>query len=635
MDRRRWLLLLGSIAVGATAFLVLRRPPCPPAAQKLATVWDADRRLELQRSLAGNRPALKAIEAAFDGFATHWSAGWDQSCADRDATAPALARQRLCLDGRLAQLAALSELFSRAEPAVVNNAVLVVERLNAFGPCNEQIAEVPGRGRAQLALAQRKIARSDVLRRTGKHPDALAAANEALALAQAAKYPPLIAQALLERAEEERATGKPEAAEATLAQAQVAAEAGQDFETLTRICVSHLVLLGSQPQRAAKADGWVKRAEEALAHLPHPALQADLELTVAMLRMEQHRPADAEPAARRARKLFETNHQTARMLDATGLLGQALLAQGKFDEAIVQAQALLAGRLGLLGEDHPQTLRARIGVGETLLKAGRSEEALAALEPLAEAQLAGLPPVAAATALCSRGTARTRLRSALGLEDLKRCVALMAGALGEQSPSTAGAHDALAAGWRLQADLRHAVDEHERAIAAFGTQRSAATASAHASYAVTLLAQADASAAHQRAKLALAIFDQLPADQAIDPCPALWALAEAGTRLKKPSAQADARAALGCLANQPRRGAELGRAALTLATLLGKTPEAIDLLKTAATDPSVQLVALDALAALRPFDPEAGCAAAIEALVRAPTEAREKAAKGCKLPRLP
>ncbi len=634
MDGRRWILLIGSIAVGAMVFLFLRREPCASAEQKLRTVWDASRRAELQKSFAANRGALEAVEAAFETFVSRWSTDWDQTCADKSSSTQVLARKRVCLDGRLAQLAALSELFSQADSAVVSNARVSIERLSAFGPCNDAIAEVPLRSRAEIALAQRKIARSDVLRRAGRHPDALSAANEAIVLAQAAKYAPVLAEALLARADDQRAGGKLEDAERSLDDAQRVAEAGRDFETLTRICISHLVLLGSQPRRAQRADDWVKCADDALKKFPQPALRADLDLAIAVLRMEQGRPAESEVAARRALEGFSKNAQPARTLDATGLLAQALSAQGKLEAAIPLAQRALDGRLALLGDSHPQTLRARLLLAETLLKANRAEQTLATFESLTEPQLSALPPATAAAVLCCRGKARTLLRDVQGLEDVKRCDALLSQTLGEDHPSTGPAHDAVAAALRLRSDYRHAGDAHELAIAAFGAARSAENAAAHASYAETLLAQGKTAAAYERVKRALAIFDQVPKDRAIDPCPALWVFAEAGLRLKKPTTLADARAALGCVAEQPNRKPEVARASLTLAGALGATADAIPLLQVAATDPAVQLPALDALAALRPIDPAAGCAAAIEALVRERTDRREKAARGCKLPRL-
>lgn len=142
--------------------------------------------------------------------------------------------------------------------------------------------------------------------------------------------------------------------------------------------------------------------------------------------------------------------------------------------------------------------------------------------------------------------------------------------------------------------------------------------------------------AYARARSALEIFEQLPS---ADACEARGAFATATVRLRKPAAVKVLRTALACFAEHPRHKQEpvphsLAVASLSLATSLGRNREAIPLLQTAAKDPSLKLPALDALAALRPLDAEAGCAAAIEALVREPSARREKATKGCKLPRL-
>ena|GEM_PF-4869167 len=623
-------MLVVCIAIGAAAVMVyLRRERCEPSTLKLAGVWDEGRKLDLQKSFAANRDALKTIEASLDAFTSTWATTWDAACADEKAPR----NIRYCLDGRLAHVAALSDAFSRTD-ADIANAPVALERLAALGACNPGLAEPPRGGRAERTLAQSKIARSEVLRRAGKREDAAASATEAVALAEKSLYAPLLAEALLVRADELRSAGKAAQAEQTLARAQSAALLGNDLETLSRICLSTIVLLGSQPSRAAKAEPAVACVTDALLKLPSPAIEAELHLALALLRLEQGKPPEAAAEAKAAREAFVKNNQPVRALDAAGILVQSLGTQGKLDDAAALAAEVLKERAAILGDGHVQTSRARLALGQLKLKAHRPQEALDALTPLTAALMAALPPANQTAVLCARGKAMLLLKQPAALVALKGCSTLADATFGSGQLATAPAHDALAAGLRAQNDVRHAIDEHLLAITALGSAKTPDAAAAHGSYAVTLVKKGDFGPARARAKLSLQIFDQVPADQSIDPCAALWAFAEAGARLRSPTAVKEARAALGCVEDQPRRDDELARAALTLGLLLDKNREAIGLLKTAANEPSLKLTALDALATLRPIDAAAACAAAIEALVREPNPSREKAAKGCStLPR--
>lgn len=625
MDRRRWTLLLVCIAIGAAAAMFyLRRDRCEPSAAKLAGVWDEGRKAGLRKS---NRGAFEKLEASLDAFTAKWATAWDATCADDKAPR----NVRYCLDGRLAQVSALTDAFDRLDPDVAN-APVALERLAALGACNPGLADPPRGGREERDRAQAKIARSEVLRRAGKKDEA--AASEAVVLAEKSMYAPLLAEALLVRADELRTSGKIAQAEQTLARAQSAALLGNDLETLSRICLSTVVLLGGQPSRAAKAEPAIACVTDALMKLPSPAMSAELHLAVALLRLENGKPVEASSEAKTAREAFAKNNQPVRALDAAGILAQALGTLGKLDDAAALAAEVVAGRVERLGEGHVQTSRARLALGQLQLKGYRPQEAIDALAPITQTQMAALPPANQTSVLCARGKAMSMLKQPAALVALKGCTTLADATFGAGQLATAPAHDALAAGLRLQNDVRHAIDEHVLALTAFGTTKTPEAAAAHGSYAVTLVKKGDFGPARARAKLALQIFDQVPAEQVIDPCAALWAFAEAGARLHAPTAAKEARAAMGCIEDQPRRDDERARAALTLGLLLDKNKEAIGLLQTAAKDPSLQLTALDALATLRPIASGAACAAAIEALVREANPAREKAAKGCStLPR--
>lgn len=630
---RRGLVVVAVAGVLAVALLVLKPEPCPSAAERLKGVWDADRKFELQKSFGARRDALVQAQAALDAFAAEWTLAWTGMCAQPEAEVKAKAA--VCLDGRRAELGALTEVLARADEAQLQTWAIGIERLTALEPCAQTARALPPKGkiaRAELAVAQLKTARSEAWRRAGRAPEALVAANEAVDAARSAKDQPVLAEALLAKAEVLRVTGKPSAAEDLLTEAMAAAEAGQDPVAQVRVAIARVVLWTASPKRFADADAAAQQAEGLK---PTPAWKAELDLAAAVLRLEQRRPAAAEALARAARAHFEAKQQWARRLDATGVLAQALTIEGKAEEAAALAQEALDGRAAMVGPDHPLTQRSRIFLAQSLLDAHQDARVLAVLEGLTETQLSTMPVASAAAALCCRATARTRLGQSSARDDAQRCLALTTTATGPSSAQTAQAHEALAEAWRLQKEDRKALGENEAAVSIYGAARSPGAGFALGSLAMTHLALGDFKLARAKAREGLSILDTVPAEHAIDPCPALWVFAEAGRRLKAGTAVAEARTALGCLGEHPGRLPEVARAALTLARALGKDPEAIGMFQKAARAPSpVQLEALDALAALKASAPEAGCAAAVEALVRERTDAREKAAKGCKLPRI-
>jgi serine/threonine protein kinase/tetratricopeptide (TPR) repeat protein len=531
--RRRWPIAAGIAAAALLAGVAFasRTDPCPPATAHLEGVWDAPRRAAIEQSFAAAPASLAAVLGAFDTFADGWTRAWQDTCAAtrvaHTQSEEVMARRMVCLDGRLSELAALSELFAHADAAVVSNAVFAVERLQSLEPCSDgellTLVELPANKeqRAEIATARLEIARSNALRKAGKHPEALAAANAAITHAKASRYRSAEAEALLALADEQRQTAKFKEAEVTLDEAQLAAEAGRDFESLAKICIAHIIVVGTHSMRPEEAEVWVKRAEGALEQMPRPALRAELDLALTVLRLAQMRPADSEAAARRAIEYFAAHKQQARTMDATGMLGEALAAKGEFPAAIAAERSAVDGRVSVLGADHPMTLRSRITLGEVLVKAGDFAEARKVLEAISEPVFQSLPPMSVAAAYCARGQARAQTGSAAGLDDLRSCVGWVTKAVGERHVYAGMAFDALAKGLRASGQLDAAVEAHAKAQAAFGDAKLVEAGNAAASFAQTLLKKGDVKGAQAQAAAALDLYDHMPAQLWADRCSAL------------------------------------------------------------------------------------------------------------------
>ena len=386
--RALWLGVAASVAA-ALATLVLNQPGagCEPEAP-FANVWDASRKAQIAKAFPGDPQTFEAVAAAFDRRTADWLASWKKSCeATRiQKTQPeeVLVRQRVCLDARLDDLRALSDLFINPTPGVVENAGLAVARLRPARACltGEAFDALPlpqdPRQRQSIAQARLELARSEARRTAGQSAEALESADAALALARLARYPPIEADAHLARVDPLRDLGRYDEARKELEAAALAAEAGRHFEALIRISVKNIRVIDSA--RTEEADGWIRRAENILQHSPRSDLQADLDLTVSILRLAQRRTAESRARALAALAYFEKAGDVANALAGRHIAALALRAQGKAGTALAELESALPGYDEALGPTHPLTLHVRMHLCEALLDLGRAADARMVLE---------------------------------------------------------------------------------------------------------------------------------------------------------------------------------------------------------------------------------------------------------------
>jgi eukaryotic-like serine/threonine-protein kinase len=388
-SRRPLWLALGASAAAALATFFLNQPGvgCEPKAP-FAGVWDGARRVEVQKAFAADPGTFESVAAALDRRTADWLSSWKESCeATRlKKTQPeeVLVRQRVCLDARLDDLRALSDLFTNPTPGVLENAGLAVARLKPARACltGEAFDALPlpqdARPRQSIAQARLELARSEARRTAGQSAEALESADAALALARLARYPPIEADAHLARVDPLRDLGRYQEARQELEQAALAAEAGRHFEALIRISVKNIRVIDSA--RAEEADGWIRRAENILQHSGRPDLQADLDLTVSILRLAQRRTAESRARALAALAYFERAGDVANALAGRHIAALALRAQGKAGAALAELEAALPGYDEALGPTHPLTLHVRMHLCEALLDLGRAGDARKVLE---------------------------------------------------------------------------------------------------------------------------------------------------------------------------------------------------------------------------------------------------------------
>jgi tRNA A-37 threonylcarbamoyl transferase component Bud32/tetratricopeptide (TPR) repeat protein len=373
LSRRRrgwWLAAAAVVATGAAVAVgvaVSAGDPCGDARRELAGVWDDRAR---GRLVAATSPALAADLAR---HADGWVAAHDEACraahvyGELDATA--LARATACLDGRRRTLAAVVERLAASDPRIAAAAPLP-----AASDCvdRERLARAVGTGGDDLALARAALVVGDPSR-------AAELAGQAVQAAQVAGDAVIEVEALLVRGEallSSRIGAAGEAMTAAVARAGSIGVASLRLDAWIGLARAQVRL--GQLETAASL---LALAESALAGGVDHRRQAELAMVGGELATAQLRHADAAAAARRARAAWsaELGADAPAVLPAGRLLVRSLRAQGRSDEAVVEAEHQLAVAQPL-GADHLEVGRALVLLGGGLADRGDLARARPELE---------------------------------------------------------------------------------------------------------------------------------------------------------------------------------------------------------------------------------------------------------------
>jgi tetratricopeptide (TPR) repeat protein len=189
---------------------------CTGASERLRGIWDASRQdailkafLATQRSYAPD--TWRRVHDALDVYSTAWRDMHQSTCeATRirgEQSESVMSLRMACLDNRLQELAALTEVFTDADATVVEKAISATSALRGLEGCADVealMAEVtPPEDQAtrqSVDTARAQLARVKALTEAGKFKQALMLATEVSGRAVALGYPPLYAEALFMRA---------------------------------------------------------------------------------------------------------------------------------------------------------------------------------------------------------------------------------------------------------------------------------------------------------------------------------------------------------------------------------------------------------------------------------------------------
>ncbi len=399
--RRRWVAAAAIVLVSGALFSSLgyfqarRVQLCGGAEEKLAGVWDAGRKAAgraafLRSGSPFARETWGRIEPALDLFAADWSRMRRAACeATRvrgEQSEDLLDRRMFCLDQRLSELRALTDLLSHADAQVVLRADEEVAGLGKIALCADSAALAakvqPPRDpavRARVEAARSKVTAAKALADAGKPAEALGPAQEAAKAAGQAGYAPLEAAALYQVAILQDTLGKSREAERSMFDALTRAQTGGDFETAGRAASQLSWIVGFQQARHEDGERWTQMARAIIdgAH-GGPALRYELLRTLGTLQYQEGRLPDAVKSAQQAKVMGERAYgpESPQVAAVLSNLGTFYDVMGKPQESVEASLRGLAIRRKALPAGHPDLAKSYNTLGNGYLGLNQPDLAL-------------------------------------------------------------------------------------------------------------------------------------------------------------------------------------------------------------------------------------------------------------------
>jgi tetratricopeptide (TPR) repeat protein len=490
--RRRRGLSLGAAGLGVAAgavllthaFLTRSAAACQGAERELAGIWDAARREAIQSAFqATHKPFAQAawqrVERELSAYTAAWVTARTTTCeathVRREQPEPVLALRMGCLDGRLAEMAALTHLFTRADADMVEQAPRAVARLRPLTGCTDgaslQAGAIPTdpAARARVEALGRTLVEARARQAAGRYKEALALVAPAAEAAKAAGDRHASASAFLLLGQLAEREGDWLGAEAALAEAVRAGEASRNDEASAGAWVLRVRVAGLRLERHELVGHWKELAEAALERLggDTDALRSELRTHWGEVMDAQGRFGEAAEQKQAALALVEKRFgpDSLEAADVLTRLGVSRTNQGRVDEGLAHLRRAEGLFVQALGEQHPEVGHTRLQLAQTHWHLGDLKEAerlsRVALELLERVH--GPEHPAVGSALNALGTTlqyQGRLDEALPL--LERALAITVKANGPDSTSAATVGQNLAS---VRYQLGH-VDEALKAMQA-------------------------------------------------------------------------------------------------------------------------------------------------------------------------
>lgn len=491
--RRNLLALGGALAFGGAltgaglAYQARQDPRCSGGRAELDGVWDDARRQQLEAAILGTGLSYAAdtwerVAAPLDAYASAWVDAYTEACeatsVRQEQSAAVMDLRMGCLRKHRVALREATGVLASAEPTRVMQAVTLVASLPPLSRCDDVEAlqaELPPPEDPEVAVqveAQRdELEKVRAFRNAGAYDEALAAADAVVARVDGLGYPPLQAEALLERGLARREKAQYDDAERDLKRAYLLA-AELELSAVESAAVRSLALVVGHDR--AQHDAGLQWGETALALSRRPRADPREEpialssIGVMLLGKGELEQALAHQA--QALVLFEhaLGPDQPDIADLLLNMGNILRQQGKPDEALSHLRRALAVREQALGPRHPDIADPLTTIGAVLAERGQRAEALShferALAIREQALGPGHPDVA--TSLNNLGImVKQDGQLAQALAHFERALGILEASLGPDHPRLAYPLNNIGEVLRAQGEPERALAHFERALA--------------------------------------------------------------------------------------------------------------------------------------------------------------------------
>jgi len=367
---------------------------CEQEVETLAAAWGPEPRERVRAAFLATgkpyaAPAWDKLSLALDAHVSQWRTLRTEAClAAGDDTSSLGWQKATCLDARLWQLAAVSDVLEEADAQTVQRAQHLLASLEGLSGCMDAPAlstrpQPPDALRPRVDAARRTLAEARARMDANKYTEGLALTSALVLESQSLDYRPLEAEVLVLHGQIQGLEGNLKEAEESLYRSLWAAEAGHDDVTAARAWLLLLWAVGDQMARAGEAERLAQHARAILERLGQerfPALATELHLRLGGVRLAQGKLDLAAEEFTRGLELSRTTHGPDSLTTSYFLsgLGRVRTLQGRSAEALALYRQIQELRERLLGPEHPGMALNLSNIAIELLSVGQREEAIAA-----------------------------------------------------------------------------------------------------------------------------------------------------------------------------------------------------------------------------------------------------------------
>ncbi|WP_395812535.1 tetratricopeptide repeat protein [Archangium minus] len=407
---RRWWLTATAMLILATCSGLLAYDAwnqqhthlCTSAPEKLTGIWDNSRQQAIEKAFLATglpyaRDTWEHVRKSLHAYSEAWTGMHRETCeATRirgEQSEDVMSLRMVCLENRRQDLAALTEVFTDANPTVVEKAISAASALRPLQGCADVealMAEVKppedATTRQEVATARAQLARVKALTEAGRYEDALTLATAVTTSTARLDYKPIQAEALFMQAWTQIISGQNQDVPQMLTEAFVLALASRHDSIRTAAAV-RLMGYYSKHGPQEENDRWKHFAEALLDRMGERGeLRATFFNNQGLAFYHQGRFAEAHESFDRA---FVLAQQTLGPAHATTLryASNSLAALGNLDRVDESLRALeTLVRLGEnnLGPGHPFLTQPLMNLANIYALQGRNAEARRLLDRVRE-----------------------------------------------------------------------------------------------------------------------------------------------------------------------------------------------------------------------------------------------------------